>query len=356
MNIEEIAFRLNELSAIYRIGSLQKIRKSIKGLKTTPGKDIFVYKSKTNKSIFVEDRYAFHYGGRSEFQFNIGFESKRNLFRYGLAFSLEEGQSMQDASIFYDRIDKYNSYIKLYPNMFSEMFFWYYKEGDYSSIMKVQTIPEFLKVEGAFIFIGKYFNKPENDIVEADLYNILSTFDELLELYLYVENDTKKFRLDKTKFNTNFLFETGFNDNLLEETEGESQKKKYSIKLNHNAIKKDICKYLEKIYGKGFIGDENTTPFGTKIDIVVNRSGINTFYEIKTSNSIRFCIREALSQLMEYSYWPDSNNSTKLIIVSENYITEEAQKYLNKLRKEFRIPIWYQRYNSLTKSLEETIY
>lgn len=356
MNIEEIAFRLNELSSFYRIGSLQKIRKSIKGLKTTPGKNIFVYKSRTNKSIFAEDRYAFHYGGRSEFQFNIGFEPKRNLFRYGLAFSLEEGHSMQDASIFFDRIDKYNSYISLYPKLFSEMFYWYYKDGQHSKIMKVQNIPEFLKEEGVFIFIGKYINKSENDILEADLHNILPSFDKLLELYLYVENDTKKFKLDKSKSNTNFLFEAGFNENLLEETEGEYRQKKYAVKLKHNAIKKSICKYLEKIYDKGIIGDENTTPFGTKIDIVVNKSGNNTFYEIKTSDSIRFCIREALSQLMEYSYWPDTNNSTKLIIVSENYMTDEAQKYLNKLRKEFRIPIWYQRYNELTKSLEETIY
>jgi hypothetical protein len=356
MNIKEIAFRLNELSSGYIIGSLQRIRKTIKGLKSIPGTEIFVYKTQTNKSIFIEDRYAFHYGGRSEFQFNIGFESHRNLFRYGLAFSLEKGKSMKDASIFFDRIDKFNSYIKLYPKMFSEMSYWYYKDGKHSNILKIQTIPDSLKEEGVFIFIGKYLNKSENEIEEADLHNILSTFDELLEPYLYVENDTQKFKLDKTKSNTNFLFAAGFNDNLPEETEGESRQRKYAIILKHNSIKKNICKHLEKVYGKGFIGAENQTPFGTQIDIVVNKNGKNTFYEIKTSDSIRLCIREALSQLMEYSYWPDINNATKLIIVSENIITDEAQKYLYKLRNEFKVPVWYQQYNNKTKTLEQTMY
>ena len=354
MNIEEIAFRLNELSSIFKIGSLQKLRKNIKGLKSIADQNIFVYKSEVNKSIF--DDYAFHYGGRYEFQFNIGFENNRNIFRYGLAFSLEEGKWMHDASIFFNRIDRYNSYIKQFPNKFSEMSFWFYKDGQPSNIMRAQAIPDNLKEEGVFIFIGKYFDKNINSVIEADLYNILNTFDELLELYIYVENTTKKFKLDGNKSQTNFLFEAGYNDQLPDETEGESTQRKYAIVLKHNTIKKNICKYLEKIYGKGSIGDENQTPFGTKIDIVVNLKGKNTFYEIKTTDSIRLCIREALSQLMEYSYWPDGKNSTKLIIVSENNMIDEAQKYLNKLRNQFKIPVWYQQYNSKTQCLEEMIY
>lgn len=354
MNIKEIAFRLNELSSSFKIGSLQTLRKNIKGLKSIADRNIFVYKSDVNKSIF--DNYAFHYGGRYEFQFNIGYEDNRNIFRYGLAFSLEEGKWMHDASIFFDRIDRYNSYIKRFPNKFSEMSFWFYKDGQPSDIMRVQDIPDNLKEEGVFIFIGKYFDKNIKDIEEADFYNILNTFDVLLELYIYVENTTKKFRLDGNKTHTNFLFEAGFNDQLPDETEGEYSARKYAIVLKHNTIKKNICKYLSKIYGANCVGSENRSGYGTQIDIVVNKNGKNIFYEIKTSDSIRSCIREALSQLMEYSYWPNNNNSSKLIIVSENNITEEAQKYLNKLRKEFHLPFYYQKYNSLTCSLDKALY
>jgi hypothetical protein len=356
MNIKEIAFRLNELSSGYKIGSLQQIRKVIKGLKATTGKDIFAYKTETNKSIFADERYAFHYGGRSEFQFNIGFGKKIALFRYGLAFSLKKGKSMKDVSIIFKRIDKFNSYIKLYPKIFSEMYYWYYDNGTYSDIMDVQAISDSLKKEGVFIFIGKYFEKTEAEVEYADLYNILSTFDELLELYLYVENNTKKFKLDKTKIVSDFLFQAGFNEDLPEETEGETKRRKYAIRLKHNTMKTNICKYLENVYGKGFVGDENKTPSGSRIDIVVNKNGENTFYEVKISNSIRYCIREAFAQLMEYSYWSDKTNATKLIIVSENTITDEAQLYLKKLRNEFKIPIWYQKYNDETKILEETLY
>jgi hypothetical protein len=41
------------------------------------------------------------------------------------------------------------------------------------------------------------------------------------------------------------------------------------------------------------------------MDVVV-RLGIRYwFYEIKTALSARACIREALAQLLEYSYWPE---------------------------------------------------
>lgn len=44
--------------------------------------------------------------------------------------------------------------------------------------------------------------------------------------------------------------------------------------------------------------------FGTRVDVIV-RDGSNWwYYEIKTSHSPRACMREAVGQLLEYSFWP----------------------------------------------------
>jgi hypothetical protein len=101
---------------------------------------------------------------------------------------------------------------------------------------------------------------------------------------------------------------------------------------------------------------ENPTGYGTSVDLIVKEKSQMTFYEVKTGDSVRQCIREALPQLLEYSYYPDKNRASKLIIVSENNITEAAKIYLRKLRKDFSIPVYYQRYDSINKILEEKLF
>src|SRR4030067_3584132 len=87
MEIKRIALELNELSRSHPIGHLQELRARLKG------------KTRTHK-IFVTDfaDYAFHDGGRHELQFNIGAEEieGREVFRYGVAFSLETSRSRSE--------------------------------------------------------------------------------------------------------------------------------------------------------------------------------------------------------------------------------------------------------------------
>ena len=56
---------LNSKAQSYRIGTLQQLRSDLHGLQRRPGRDIF-----TPQTTF--DKWAFHHGGRSELQFNIG--------------------------------------------------------------------------------------------------------------------------------------------------------------------------------------------------------------------------------------------------------------------------------------------
>lgn len=123
------------------------------------------------------------------------------------------------------------------------------------------------------------------------------------------------------------------------------------IDLVHNQIQKQIFAQLTKEHGKENVACELDTGHGTKIDLVVQSSSKYTFYELKTANTAKQCIREALSQLLEYSFYPSEERAAKLVVVAPAELTRESSLYLAKLRSKFSIPIFYQKYDLETKML-----
>lgn len=112
----------------------------------------------------------------------------------------------------------------------------------------------------------------------------------------------------------------------------------------HNQIQNGLYKLLVSDYGFENVGTEQPTGYGTFIDVVLKKDERFIFFEIKTSPSVKVCIREALSQLMEYAYWPDKNNAAQLVIVSQNELTPDAIKYIDHIKGKFGIPIRYQQF------------
>lgn len=127
--------------------------------------------------------------------------------------------------------------------------------------------------------------------------------------------------------------------------------------LFHNRMQTTIYNQFCEKLGKENVGTEQDTGFGSRIDIVVkSKKQEFIFYELKTSNSIRQCIREGLSQLLEYSFFPDKKIASKMIIISQNKIDEDNDKYLKSLRATFNIPVYYQHFNTETNKLETKEY
>ena len=73
--------------------------------------------------------------------------------------------------------------------------------------------------------------------------------------------------------------------------------------------------------------------------------------EIKTSQSIKTNIRQGLGQLLEYAYWNQIANVSELVIIGPCPSTVLSKKYLNKLRTDFKIPIYYRYFNLDTSAL-----
>jgi len=94
-------------------------------------------------------------------------------------------------------------------------------------------------------------------------------------------------------------------------------------------------------YGADNVGTEVPTGIGTSIDVVVRRPNGYWFYEIKTFQSPRACIREAIGQLLEYSLWPGSREAGRLIVVGETAADKKAMGYCSSLKKRFSLPVEY---------------
>lgn len=127
--------------------------------------------------------------------------------------------------------------------------------------------------------------------------------------------------------------------------------KAVEIKYVHKMICKELLSNLSYKYGYENVNYEVAAGYGAnKIDIVVRDEEKYIFYEVKSYNSSRTAIREALGQLLEYSCWITNSNAIKLVIVSQKLgDSEEAIKYVRHLRNLYELPIYFQTYDFESK-------
>ena len=328
--IRDVANRINELSHRHKIGELQSIRKEIKKLQRRPDSVIF-----HDDTISDQGEWAYHYGGRKELQFNIGFKNKK--LRYGIALSLETSRTLPDVTLLYPKAKRLNQFIRQEPNFFNEYKMWHSQDGKDSAIGPVKEISKELLKPKTFIFIGKLL--PKNGI---DYDKILTTFDELLKPYIFVEKTGESGIIeDEINENNEFNFEV--------RTPKLPMKRDYSVEerpinfdIRHTLIQEELIKKLREKYGYSNVSPEH--PIGSKkIDVVLKNGNKFIFYEIKVSGSAKTCIRDAIGQLMEYAYWPDRRNANLLVVVGEEAIDDKTSKYLKYLNESFRLPIQYER-------------
>jgi len=213
-------------------------------------------------------------------------------------------------------------------------------------------------------------SKAFSNVSSESFFNLKYKIDNLKleDSPLRVSNDDKSIKSYYYKFlnkesepKLEVLVNEKFKFNPQHKTRRESSKASYGkretdIDLFHNRMTDNSYKQLTKIYGEKNVGTDQDTGLGSQVDLVIKDKDSYIFYEFKTSNSIRSCIRDALSQLLEYAYYPNQTRASKLIIVSQNKVNKEAQEYLCLLRNNFKIPIYYKYYNSDRNIVEDIEY
>lgn len=122
----------------------------------------------------------------------------------------------------------------------------------------------------------------------------------------------------------------------------------------HTDIQNSLMEYLEENYPGHQVELEVGKSDGGSIDLVMRKAnGKNVFYEVKTYASAKMSIREAMGQLMEYSYYPDSKLADELVVVSQAPLGEDGKRYIKMLNKKFSIPISYMQFDHLDSQVIE---
>jgi hypothetical protein len=130
--------------------------------------------------------YAFHKGGRSELQFNIGFEDD-NHFRFGVAFGIQAGQSLPDPVVVLgSRIKRFNAVLASRHD-FPSLQMWHYENGKMHGPYPPRPIPDALVREGVFVFLGERVKVGNAGVTPAMLQQAKSTLESLWPLFEVVE-------------------------------------------------------------------------------------------------------------------------------------------------------------------------
>jgi hypothetical protein len=124
-----------------------------------------------------------------------------------------------------------------------------------------------------------------------------------------------------------------------------------AVNLKHNRLQQTLSDILSAQHGAENVGTENDSGRRSRVDLVVRKDGKYQYYEIKTGPCVRSCLREAVSQLLEYAYWPGGQEAERLVVVSENPLTPDARRYVEAFRKRFNLPIFYRHLNLRSKTL-----
>jgi len=205
------------------------------------------------------------------------------------------------------------------------------------SYMPGPIAPEHVKV-GGFVFLGK-----RQPLDRIDYEAILDNLDRLLPLYKYVESKGVSQTISMTSA-APFIFRPGCSIKASAPVVTQVQMQ-LDVDLRHNKLQEALDRRLVLQYGRENVGAEqtqNTGGIGTRVDLMVKQGKEYWFYEIKTAQSPRACLREAIGQLLEYAFWPGGQTATRLIVVGETQIDRDGLEYLRRLKQQFSLPIEYE--------------
>ena len=307
LTLQGVITELNALAPDHDIGILSEWRRARHGLTRIPAATLFF-------STVEPDRdWAFHARGLTELQFNVAFEGidGQHVFRHGVAFSLQSTRELPDIAPLVPKIERFNEYLRVYPNAFEGLSMWHWHKDRRSENYGVSPIPDELIARDTFIFLGT--QQPANEI-EVDW--ILEDFDRLLPLYQFVEG-TQTFPRPSDATPT-FEWTPG-NKARAPRTTYTREQLSVDKNLRHNIVQAALFEYLGSIHGNNASGEQSFGN-GTRID-VATRNGDGTkyvYYELKTGLSARSCIRDALGQLLEYSYWRGGQLAHRLATLTYN--------------------------------------
>jgi hypothetical protein len=189
VNIKTLAEQINGTAVAYRVGALQQIRRR-RGKSPRTEK---IFTKATIKDEKDKHEYAFHDGGRTELQFNVGMEPRDGArwWRHGVAFSFERSQTLPDPTKLLPSVGRFNEWVSSNADALRGFRMWDW-EGDTRSEDRspgeiLSKDLDDLSKRKKFVFLGKMVPEAEVDVAQ-----ILQDFDRLLPLYEHCLEDASQ--------------------------------------------------------------------------------------------------------------------------------------------------------------------
>jgi hypothetical protein len=338
MDVTTLAEQINKAATTYRVGAIQELRAKLHG-KRARTKNIF-----HKGSIFPkpEGGYAFHDGGRTELQFNIGVEirNKERFWRHGVAFSFEESHTLPDRRVLRPKVRRFNEWVRANADLLGGFRMWHWNRETRSPDRSPGEILQDIMASGAFVFLGTMVAEPQ-----VDVHQILRDFDRLYDLYEYVESEPKA--TGKT------LPGGGAQHKVSKATRTIMSRlaTEIEVDLRHNLLQQLLVTILKAEFPGCPVEPERKVDGDRRVDVAVDTGGGALFCEIKVAPNARAAMREAVGQLLEYCHWPTDCRAKKWWVVSEGLPSAEEVAYLQALRSRYGLPIFYRRIDTEAATL-----
>lgn len=190
-------------------------------------------------------------------------------------------------------------------------------------------------------------NSLADECIRLELHRVFGLEPEEFKEWLVEAKEIDEQKIERVKatraFESGIKFKKGHNPKFVGEIDVSVPSRRKAT-LVHNKIQNEVFNLLKAEFPDHEIGTEVPTNIGS-VDIVRKLPDSYVFYEIKTSSSIKTNLRQGISQLMEYAYWNEIPNIIELIIIGPAPSTDSSKKYLDKLRTDFKLPIYYRYFN-----------
>jgi len=112
--------------------------------------------------------------------------------------------------------------------------------------------------------------------------------------------------------------------------------------LRHNDVQTALASELSAKYGPEHVWTEYPTGTGGYADAIVRHpSGGCYLYEIKIASTAMEVVRQAMGQLLEYSFREGGLEPVKLFIVGEPALDDKTGHFIERLRDDFNLDISY---------------
>ncbi len=190
---------------------------------------------------------------------------------------------------------------------------------DLGHLINVEFIEDSSFIELALGGYGRTIQRLTN---REHIKKIFSLYHQALDTTGSVKGKTR------TKINTSKQYRTG--------------SAAYIANAAHNMLQNDVYEYLCERFGGANVELEKEN-----VDITLHSSNAITIYEVKPFVSAMQCIREALGQLLLYSYRIRSaSQQLQLAVVGPNKPSLQDRKFLQYVNDSMRLPIKYMNFAS----------